>query len=340
MLRSALLLRLLTVLRATLRVLPARVSVTVGRATGRIAGAFCARERKIIRAQLALVRATRPRGQATLDLPPTLTKSTLGDVADDGAFASRVFASAGESIVETFLIDRLLSKGSDGRFLHVDTDGQENVQQLTDTGQGAVALSAHLGCFELLAAFHAAWGARVTVIGRVPNYDALDKELRRLRASYGVETVWRNETGSARKIMAALKSGRVVAALIDQDTALESRYSSFFGYPAATPVALIRFALRLRAPILCSFIVRTSVLHHIVVTRRVAYEHLSDPAAAEAHVLDRFHHYLEELIQHSPEQWIWWHRRWRRKERSVEVPSTASYLEWLADEARPRSDAS
>ena len=218
-------------------------------------------------------------------------------------------------------------------FCHLSLVSDGFVEKLRETKSPAIALSGHIGCFELLAAYHQLAGLSVTVVGRNPNYASLDQLLADLRASYGVKTVWRSDPGGLGKIIRALKQGGVIAVLIDQDTNLDNGFSPFFGVEAASPITPIKLALKHQIPIFSSFIVRTGHLKHQVIAQELPYDS-SDPDAVK-NILGEYNRRLEALIRRYPEQWFWWHRRWRRrpgvdyKSNPELLPSTNQYLGWL-----------
>ena len=177
----------------------------------------------------------------------------------------------------------------------------------------------------------------MSVIGRAPNYELLDIFAKRLKKSYGIESIWREDSTSSRKIISAFKTGRVVAALIDQDTSIENAFAPFFGVDAAYPSSLITLAVKYRIPIITSFIIREQPYHHNVITDRIDYDPDSETVIQD--ILKTFSKRLEDLIIKYHEQWIWWHRRWRRRPgmdynlHPETLPSTKDYLSWLNNQA-------
>lgn len=328
--RERLLIALFRSVRRLLRALPFSAARALGRFLGRSALMFAPRERAIMRSQTRFALGGELAAEKLLALP--------GDV----------FAHLGELVVEALRLDELLVEAGDQppvppvlpfpalhdppALRHVSSSGQAIVDKLRAEGRGAVALSGHLGCFELLAAYHLRRGVPLGVIAREPNYPVLEKIVRTLRASYAVETYLRDDPRAARRMIVALRSGKFVAALIDQDTPLDRTYSTFFRLPAAYPRGPLKLAMSLRVPILMSFIIRTGPAQHHVHTEEIPYD--ADEEDAEESVLSRFGERLEQLIRTHPDQWLWWHRRWRRRP-GIEYgdgsppPSTAAYIDWL-----------
>ncbi len=249
------------------------------------------------------------------------------------SFLDKNFSHLGTAIAEVLFLKDLLKKNNAGEYSYVSSSNDRTIRSLVDEGKSALALSGHIGCFELLAAYYIEFGVNVSVVARKPNYNLLDRFVADLRKSYGVHTIWREDPDSMKKLLKAFREAGVIAALIDQDTALESEYAPFFGLEAASPSGLIQYAVKKNITILSSFIVRTSRFSHQIFTEEIPYQK-EDPAAVR-NVLTIFNQHLEKLIKQYPEQWIWWHRRWRRRpgidyNKNPELlPSTKTYLNWL-----------
>lgn len=177
-------------------------------------------------------------------------------------------------------------------------------------------------------------GVGVSVFRRLSNYPAINKVHEPFLEWTGSDVIWRDYPRSARKILRCLKSQRrTLAGLMDQDINLDNAFSSFFGLEAAVPVAAVKLGVKLGSPIFTAFIHRTAPMHHTVLTKQIEYS-AEDPAAEEK-ILAEYHRRLEFWISKYPEQWVWLHRRWRRRpgvdyqvNRNA-LRSTKEYLAWL-----------
>jgi KDO2-lipid IV(A) lauroyltransferase len=141
-----------------------------------------------------------------------------------------------------------------------------------------------------------------------------------MREAYGVDTIWRSDKSGVKRIVACFKERRVMAALIDQDTRVDSVFVPFFGTPAKTPATLIALGKRYNVRFVTAFIVRTKGTNFEIHTRE-----LDDTQSVEG-ILTQYHHHLEEIVRAHPEQWVWFHKRWR----SLPSGSTLSTKEYLA----------
>ncbi len=307
---------------------------------------FCPRELEIIEAQVNYAKASlaEKKGDAG--------QIAQAKMADDGnlplqnhsaaEIARQVFVNTGRAVGELLLVEQFIKTVPQSgpipfyppSVVHMTSEGDEIAQHYISQGRGGVGLSAHFGCFELLAAYLVRRGYPITVIGRMPNYPWLGYLIDSVRKSYGVRTAWRSDQASIKSLLKSLREGRFLAVLIDQDTNIESQHSPFFGLPAACPIGPIRLALQFKLPVLTSIIVRTGPLESHVITEDIAYDP-ADPNAAQF-ILDTYHQRLEKLIHKYPDQWLWWHRRWRRRpgidyQSNTEglLRSTKDYLAWL-----------
>ena len=330
-------------LRFSLRCLPPLRMLAFTSLIGRCYVKLCPVTRRVLLAQSAFALQDLTLAESVLSRCPALGP---GSQAKDWLpkLPQAVFSHLGESFGELMIMDRLLSVSSDESsenasipdFPHITPTNPGLIEVVRAQPCGVLALSAHLGCFELLAAYYIRCGIRISAVGRVPNYDWVNYLLRELRSSYGVQAIWRtryNQAISARRVVRALQEPGVVAVLLDQDTKLENAFAPFFGLEAASPIASVRIAVQNGLTVLTSFIVRESRLRHRVITDLIEYDQ-RDPNAVDF-ILRTYNSRLEALIRQYPEQWLWWHRRWRRRpgvdyrKHPKLVPGTDAYLAWL-----------
>lgn len=319
-------LRLISILRFIAKLLPSRPVLWFSSFAGGVTGKFCGKDRRISIAQLGYVF---PNGAPKNDEAPS--DLTLERIANDA------FRHVGESFGELLMWEKFLRpKENSPESITSATDAA--IENLRKSRSGALGLSAHFGSFELLAAYLAERGLPCAVIGRSPNYPALERAVKRFRSAYGVSVIWADAPDGARQIVHALRKGMVICALIDQDTKWKSEFSPFFGLEAASPTAPILLAMRMKVPMFTSFIVRTERLRHVVTTELIDYD--ASRPDEQLNILRVFNSRLERLIQAHPEQYIWWHRRWRRRpgvDYHLEpwlLPGRSEYANWLAERKR------
>jgi KDO2-lipid IV(A) lauroyltransferase len=233
------------------------------------------------------------------------------------AVLERSFANLARSFVELCTLGSLSRE--ELRAL-VDVEGFEHFEAARRVlpGGGVVALTAHFGNWEILAAIMAAHGIPIAVVQRPRDNPLLDDLAGRLRAAGGVELLPRGS--AARGVLRALRDGKVVAMPLDQNAARrEGVFVPFFGRLACTRDGPARIAMKTGAPVLPVFIERIGdTLRH----RVHAHPPLDlvpegdDRDAAVVENVARMTSVIEAAIRHAPDQWIWTHRRWKTRPRT------------------------
>ncbi len=180
--------------------------------------------------------------------------------AERAGIAREAFANLGRSFAE------LLKFGAVRRRLgtYVIADGIEHLRAGLTHGRGLMAITGHVGNWELLAAYCSLVGLPVNAIGRRLHSPLLNRLLIAVRARAGVRTILRESAASSRAILRTLRRNEILALLIDQDTRGPRVFVPFFGRPAATPSGVAALARRTGAPVLPLFISRRAEGGHLI----------------------------------------------------------------------------
>lgn len=196
---------------------------------------------------------------------------------------------------------------------YVEVEGWEHVERVRAAGKGAIAITGHIGNWEMLAACCALRGVPVAAIARRLNDARLNALLVEFRARSGVQTILRESPGASRQILKVLKERGFLALLIDQDTRAPSVSVPFFGHMARTPAAAAALAARRDLPVLPAFMQRRPEGgHRLTILPPIEPPHTGDRREDVRELTAAFNRILEERIRKNPAEWVWWHRRWRR----------------------------
>ncbi len=189
-------------------------------------------------------------------------------------------------------------------------EGEEHLENLSKSGRGAVLLTAHMGNWELLAAWLAYKGYPLVAGVRDPNDVHVSKLLACYRKALGVETIPKKSL--LLKGAKLLKQGKFIGILADQDGGADGIMVSFMGKVASTVGGPAALSLLTKAPVVPIVSYRiASYEHEILVLPPIEplYELPREEAIGEMTI--KFNDILEGFIRRSPEQWLWLHRRWR-----------------------------
>lgn len=218
--------------------------------------------------------------------------------------------------------------------MHVSWESQTNVTEamLRNLETPILALTGHLGNWDLLGAYCNSVGLPVSTIGRKARAAFLQPLLAALRSRNGVTTIWREDSNSPRQILQALRHRGVLAALIDQDTTVRSDFVPFFNVPVKTPSGLFALATKSKAFVVSAFLVEINAHEYRLYIEHIP-EHLSEKEA-----LTCYHQHLEAVIRKHPEQWAWFHKRWRSSPDGTTL-GTKAYVAKLLNELSRHSVA-
>ena len=216
-----------------------------------------------------------------------------------------VFRELGRNVVDVARLPRITAENVDSL---VRIEGLSHLESAYGEGRGVVAVSAHLGNFELMGTFLALKGFTVTVVA-APLYDPrLDALLLKNRERGGLHVVSRDRAASA--VLRALRKGHVVGLLVDQDTRGGGIAVPFFGRPARTPTGPAVLADRAGAPIVPMAIHRLADDTHLVTVRPPIRSAGKAPEDVES-TTSAYTAELERFIRRAPAQWVWMHDRWK-----------------------------
>ncbi len=195
----------------------------------------------------------------------------------------------------------------------ITIDGLEHFDRAYQMGKGVIALTGHIGNFELLAAYFSLKGYRLSVIGRELYDPRLDALLVKNRESVGLENI--PSSAPVKQVMKALRSGRALGVLADQDsTRVRGIFVSFFGRPARTPAGPALLAYKTRSPIVPMAIVKEKNDNYKIVIKEPIEPAFSKDKEKDAReTTQRYTQILESIIREYPSQWLWMHDRWKSK---------------------------
>jgi KDO2-lipid IV(A) lauroyltransferase len=161
-------------------------------------------------------------------------------------------------------------------------------------------------------------GYPLAIVVRPLDSPVLDGLAASIRRKTGAELI--DKRGALRPVLEALRRGRMVGVLLDQNaTRREGVFVPFFGRAASTSRSLALLALRTGTPIVPIFIRRERVgLHRVVVEPPLPLPPPNDLDRSVVELTAQCTERIEAAVRRCPEQWLWSHDRWRTR------PSVAS----------------
>lgn len=191
----------------------------------------------------------------------------------------------------------------------VTVEGREHLDAVAQGDHGVFFLSAHLGAWEVAALY-----AGLTLPGglgfvhRPLDNLRLEAELEGFRQRFGNRAM--GKEAALRPILGEIKAGRSIGILVDQKTRPKDFGVNvpFFGHPARTHTILARIVLKTGTPVIPSFVyAEPGGRYTFSLGSPVPVEPGDDVESLTA----RYTKVTEDAIRRRPEQWLWYHDRWR-----------------------------
>ncbi len=198
----------------------------------------------------------------------------------------------------------------------MEQEQKDIFNKLLERKKGLLLLSGHIGNWEMIAAGIAKYYP-LNVIAKKIYIDELNNMLVKYRSMKNVKVILRSEPSSARKMLKALRNNEILGMLIDQDTSVQSVFVDFFGKPASTPLGLASIALKVGSPVVLSVDKRLpNGKHQFVISDEIVPpESTGDFDTDVKNFTAKLTKCLEDFIRENPEQWVWFHERWKTKQK-------------------------
>ncbi len=186
---------------------------------------------------------------------------------------------------------------------------------VAEAGQrGGIAVTAHFGNWELLAYVHGLLGHPVTLIHRPMRNELVDAAINTMRWRAGTRTLAKK--AAAREAIRTLRQHGLLVIPCDQNqTRRFGVFVDVFGTPASTTPGAARLGMLTGAPVWPVFLVREpdGEHHRVEVGPRIDMADTGDRDADIVTNTQRCSDAVEAMIRRYPEQWVWFHKRWRTR---------------------------
>jgi KDO2-lipid IV(A) lauroyltransferase len=192
----------------------------------------------------------------------------------------------------------------------LNVKGMEYLEEARALGKGVLAVSCHMGSYEVVSAIWSATLAPVSFFAEELEPRALFEWYRDTRARLGI-SVLTLDVGGIRKVLQALRDEEMVITAIDRDITGTGHVMPFFGRPAPIPLGPAAIARRLGTPLLPVCVTRLPDDSYLAeATPLVTVEETGDPKADQIRATEQVLRRIETFIQANPEQWHVPHRIW------------------------------
>lgn len=192
--------------------------------------------------------------------------------------------------------------------------GVDSLKSTFTNGRSAMILTGHYSNWELFAA-RISQIAPLIVLARVNDNPDIQRWIDQSRHKRAIEVIDRDNPVAVRALRrVSLSGGRIVGILMDQDTRVNGVFSRFLGHPAFTPSGPAAIALKDWFDVYVGFLEEQSDGRFAFkLSEKLELLHSEDPHRDVQIATDLFNDLIGKQIKSNPSQWVWIHRRWRRK---------------------------
>lgn len=189
----------------------------------------------------------------------------------------------------------------------VRVTGKSHFEKALARGNGVIALTGHIGNWELMGAYFALMGYPINVVATTLRDNKLNDIINVIREGSGMRVLERRK--GTMGAMRSLKRGEVLGVLIDQDTSVQSVEVDFMGVPAKTAVGPVRLSAKTGAAILPAAMLMTDDgKYHVEIREPLCIVGKSRTVLEDVRKCSGA---VEDFIRKQPTQWVWMHKRWK-----------------------------
>jgi len=233
------------------------------------------------------------------------------DAARRAGLEARIYDHFGKVFME---ILRTFARGDPGSILaRTRITHAEILERALEKGRGVIVFSAHFGNWEWIPlALRDRLGREIHSIARPMDNPLIENKVRKFREAMGSRVIYKQ--GSLRTILQRLGGNGIVYLLIDQNTVpREGVFVDFFASKAATVTTVAQLVLKKHIPAVPVFLHYEGETIVLDVLPEVDFPAGGTDTAAVTGLTQELTRLIEEQVRRFPEQWFWFHDRWKTR---------------------------
>ncbi|HOL21234.1 MAG TPA: hypothetical protein PLQ41_00055 [bacterium] len=243
--------------------------------------------RKIVKENLRIV----------LDYKKTVTGIPYTEKELDN-LVKNAFYNFGVYLADFFFIPRWNKEMVEKR---VRIENIELLDEYLQAGNGVIALTGHIGNWELSGVVASILGYKVTAVA-IPYINSSVTDIcKRIRNSRGLEVILTGE--NPKKLLKTLKENRVLAVLGDRVFTEKGMRIKFLGIDTVLPRGPATLSVRTNAPLVAGFLVREGSCYRFFFHRIPSPSSLTEEEKIDF-LVSQGAGILEKVIMDYPDQWL------------------------------------
>jgi KDO2-lipid IV(A) lauroyltransferase len=193
----------------------------------------------------------------------------------------------------------------------VEIKGRENLDNALSKNNGVILVSAHFSNWELGAVALAEYGYEIYEVIRELSDKKVNEFVNKIKTEKNIKLIPRNNQ-TVKNVIKLLKENKIIILALDQNAGKGGIFINFFGKPASTFAGPIIISKRINSPIVPVFIVRKEDGNfQIIVEKEFELEKTENYSEFIFKNLQNLSNIIEDYVRKYPEQWFWFHQRWK-----------------------------
>lgn len=195
---------------------------------------------------------------------------------------------------------------------YVSIEGIEHLDQALHQGSGVILITGHFGHWEVLGHSTRILGYHLHVFYKKMSNPYVDKIFYTYRSRYSEGLI---EIGNYKeKSRLVLEKNEIIGIIPDQDARHHGIFVDFLGQPASTYIGPILLSQENNAPMVCCFFWREKLGQYRLVFEPIEqYQNLNDQQEQISFLTQQWVKKLDKYVRMYPEQYFWFHHRWKTK---------------------------
>ena len=193
--------------------------------------------------------------------------------------------------------------------LKIKIDGRQILNEALKNNKGVILISAHFGVWEILGHWFGMNDYPLRGVAQKQKNRGADKFFEEKRQLSGVSQVYRKT--SIETLYDVLYEKKILGLVSDQDAKKKGVFVNFFNEPASTHKGAALFHQKTNAPMIFGVCLQTGLnSYKIIITA------IKPKINTVKKITQDYTSTLEILVKKYPEQYFWFHKRWKTKERN------------------------
>ncbi len=197
--------------------------------------------------------------------------------------------------------------------------GEEHLKAAYDQGRGVLVSTCHVGNWEFSAIAPPILGYETSAVSAPLKNAQINDIVVNSREARGMKNISRGKGKAMPLILEALKNKECMVIMIDQDIEAKGTFVDFYGKPAFTTTGAAKIAMEANVPVVTMVTRRLpNNKHGVEFFPAFEMEYTNNKINDLIENTKRIHQPLEDLIKTYPEQWVWFHQRWKRQPSTID----------------------